>query len=252
MKLATWNVNSVRARVDAVARWLEAEAPDVLCLQETKVVDEQFPEDLFVDRGYDVVHWGTSQWNGVAIAARGPLRDVVRGIEHGEDEEARAIAATVDGVRVYSVYVPNGRALDDPHYAYKLAWLAALRDRLVGEVARGPTVVAGDFNVAPSDVDVWDPAALEGATHVSAEERAAIARLVALGLVDGVRALADEEQVFTWWDYRQGAFRRNLGMRIDLVLASRDLVPRSFRIDREARAWPKPSDHAPVIVELAR
>lgn len=252
MRVATWNVNSLRARVDSVARWLEEQAPDVLCMQETKVVDEDFPEELFVARGYQVVHWGTSQWNGVAIAARAPIAEVERGLSGGEDEEARAIAGTVLGVRVYSVYVPNGRALDDPHYRYKLEWLDALRARVATELARGPLVVAGDFNVAPGDRDVWDPSALEGATHVSPPEREAISRIIALGLVDGVRALAGDEEAFTWWDYRQGAFRRNLGMRIDLVLVSSDLAPREFLVDRAARGWPRPSDHAPVIVDLDR
>jgi exodeoxyribonuclease-3 len=252
VRVATWNVNSLRARVDSVSRWLEEQSPDVLCLQETKVVDADFPEELFAARGYEVAHWGTSQWNGVAIAARTPLSGVVRGLAAGEDEEARVIAASVLGVRVYSVYVPNGRALDDPHYRYKLAWLESLRARVAEEVPRGPLVVAGDFNVAPEDRDVWDPSALEGATHVSTPEREAIARLCSLGLIDGVRALAGDEEAFTWWDYRQGAFRRNLGMRIDLVLVSADLEPRAFVIDRAARGWPKPSDHAPVIVDLDR
>ena len=251
MRFATWNVNSLRARRDLVALWLNEHQPDVLCLQETKVKDADFPEELFEENGYHVAHWGVSSWNGVAIAARQPLGNLILGVVD-DSEEARCIAADIDGIRVFSVYVPNGRALGDPHYSYKLEWLEALRARLSDEIQRRPLLVAGDFNIAPTDDDVYDRAALEGATHVSEPERLALQRLLDLGLVDCGASAEDTDSNFTWWDYRQGAFRRGMGMRIDLVLASRSLSGEmcSFQVDRLTRAAPKPSDHAPVIVEF--
>lgn len=249
--LATWNVNSLRARAELVSSWLETHQPDVLCLQETKVRDEDFPEGLFSDLGYQVAHWGVSSWNGVALVTREPLIEQSLGFG-GDAEEARFITGEVHGIRVCSAYIPNGRALDDPHYLYKLEWLDQLRTWLMEAMNAGPVVVAGDFNIAPVDEDVWDPSALAGATHVSEPERAALGRLLDLGLFDCGTALTTQEPRFTWWDYRQGAFRRGMGMRIDLVLASASLREQlgSYHVDRETRAAPKPSDHAPVIVEF--
>lgn len=251
MRFATWNVNSLRARRDLVGQWLIEHQPDVLCLQETKVKDEEFPEELFEENGYHVAHWGVSSWNGVALVARRPIENVSLGVVD-DSEEARCISADIDGTRVFSVYVPNGRALEDPHYSYKLEWLEALRVRLSEEIRHLPLLVAGDFNIAPTDNDVYDRAAFEGATHVSEPERLALQRLLDLGLIDCGASIGDAEANFTWWDYRQGAFRRGMGMRIDLILASRILSEqvRGFQVDRLTRAAPKPSDHAPVIVEF--
>ncbi len=215
--------------------------------------DAEFPEDLFEDAGYHVVHWGVSAWNGVALVTREPVEQFGRGIVD-EDEEARCIVGVVEGIHIFSVYVPNGRALDDPHYVYKLEWLDSLRERAIAEMELGPVIIAGDFNIAPTDADVYDRAALEGATHVSEPERLALRRILDLGLFDCGATLSDpaEGPHFTWWDYRQGAFRRGMGMRIDLVLASESLRAsvRSVAVDRLARAAPKPSDHAPVVVEF--
>ncbi len=250
LTLATWNVNSIRARLDLLEWFLRERSPDVLCLQETKVDDGKFPEELFGRFGYEVAHWGFSAWNGVAIAARAPMERVQMGLAGDQVGEARAIAATIAGVRVFSLYIPNGRALDDPHYAYKLEWLSHLLASVRGESA--PVILAGDFNVAPADGDVYDPEALAGATHVSPPERMAIAMLVEAGLVDCGAGSEPGSTRFTWWDYRQGAFRRDMGMRIDLVLASPSLLQPSvrYRVDAEARGAPKPSDHAPVLVSF--
>ncbi|MHB8189168.1 MAG: exodeoxyribonuclease III [Ferrimicrobium sp.] len=252
MRLATWNVNSLRARASACGDWLDRYRPDVVCLQETKVTDEQFPTSLFSERDYEVARWGVSAWNGVAIASRIGLGDVSLGLEGGLEEEARAVWAKCGEWRVASVYVPNGRALDDPHYAYKLSWLERLA-QTASEFVGDSLVIAGDFNVAPRDLDVWDPVAMEGATHVSEPERSGVAQLEALGLTDCFSSLYPDEQAFTWWDYRQGAFRRNLGMRIDLVFASASARRRcqSVSVDRETRGSVRPSDHAPVIVEFS-
>lgn len=256
MRVATWNVNSIRARIELVAAWAERVAPDVLLLQETKVASEQFPVDPLVALGYHVVHWGVGAWNGVAVVTREAPRDVRYGTGLAAaplaTEEPRALAVSLEAGWFVSVYVPNGRALDDPHYAYKLAWLEELRGHLAEVVADG-VVIGGDFNVAPSDRDVWDPSALEGATHVSSAERGALEALLGLGLVDVYRALHPDDAGFTWWDYRQGAFRRGMGMRIDLILASEDIARQAVAadVDIEARRAPRPSDHAPLVVELA-
>ena len=253
MRVATWNVNSLTARFERVAGWLEERSPDVLCLQETKQDDAKFPFAGFAELGYEAVHHGDGRWNGVAILSRVGLSDVRRGFGSPEDEAGtRLIAATCAGIDVMSCYVPNGRALDDPHYAIKLAWL----DRLAATVAASglarPRVVVGDFNVAPSDADVWDPAALEGMTHVSAPERERIAALESLGLVDVVRAAHPDDAAFSWWDYRNGSFHRGFGMRIDLIFCSPDLAGAvdDAWVDRDARKGTKPSDHAPVVVDL--
>jgi exodeoxyribonuclease-3 len=256
VRVATWNVNSAKQRVPRLLGWLDQRQPDVVCLQETKLTDAAFTALLgeeLAGRGYAVALHGESQWNGVAILSRAGLDDVVRGIADAPGfprPEARAVAATCDGVRVYSVYVPNGRVPGSEHYRYKLAWLAALRD----EVATGPdaAIVCGDMNIAPTDEDVFDPDAYVGQTHVTPPERAALAELQAVGLRDVVRDRWPTERVFTYWDYRAGMFHQDLGMRIDLVLASPAVADRvrAAWVDRQARKGSGPSDHAPVIVDL--
>jgi exodeoxyribonuclease-3 len=251
VKVATWNVNSLTARWERVVAWIEDNGPDVLCLQETKQDDSKFPFAGFEALGYEAVHNGEGRWNGVAIASRVGIDDVRRGFGTIEDDDgARIIGATCNGIEVMSCYVPNGRALDDPFYARKLSWL----DRLASHVGAVPPqralIVVGDFNVAPEDLDVWDPAALEGSTHVTGPERDRLRAIGGLGLVDIVRDRRPGEQVFTWWDYRNGAFHRGWGMRIDLVWCS-PLVAAGVTdalVDREARKGTKPSDHAPVVV----
>ena len=256
MRIATWNVNSVRQRVPRLLPWLDERAPDVVCLQETKLGDEAFAELLggaLEDRGYAVAAHGQGQWNGVAILSRVGLDDVVTGIEGAPDwegPEARAVAATCGGVRVHSLYVPNGRQPDSDHYRYKLAWLGALRD----VVAAGPddAIVLGDMNIAPTDDDVFDPEAYVGQTHVTPPERAALGALLDLGLHDVVRERWPSERIFTYWDYRAGMFHKDLGMRIDLALASGPVAARvaAAWVDRQASKGSGPSDHAPVIVDL--
>jgi len=256
MRIATWNVNSVKQRLPRLLPWLDERRPDVVCLQETKLTDDAFAAlfgDELADRGYEVAVHGEASWNGVAILSRVGLEDVVPGIPGGPgfpEPEARAISATCDGVRVVSVYVPNGRAPDSDHYRYKLEWLAALRDLVAPEAER--TVVCGDINIAPADADVFDPEAYEGHTHVTAPERAALAALEALGLHDVVRDRWPGERVFSYWDYRAGMFHQDLGMRIDLILAGGPVAERvkAAWIDRKARKGKGPSDHAPVIVDL--
>lgn len=256
MRIATWNVNSVKQRLPRLLPWLDERQPDVVCLQETKLADEAFQELLreeLDERGYEVAVHGEATWNGVAILSRTGLEDVVPGLAGAPgfpNPEARVIAATCGGIRVVSVYVPNGREPGSDHYAYKLEWLAALRE----VVAAGPeaTVVCGDMNIAPADADVFDPAAYEGHTHVTEPERAALAELQALGLRDVVRDRWPDERVFTYWDYRAGMFHRDLGMRIDLVLAGAPVAERvrAAWVDRKARKGKGPSDHAPVVVDL--
>jgi exodeoxyribonuclease-3 len=256
MRIATWNVNSVKQRVPRLLPWLDQRRPDVVCLQETKLADAAFGDLLgeeLTGRGYEIALHGEARWNGVAILSRVGLDDVVCGVPDAPGfprPEARAVAATCGGVRVHSVYVPNGRSPGSEHYHYKLAWLAALREMV--RVGPAATVVCGDMNIAPTDADVFDPAAFAGQTHVTPPERAALAELQAIGLHDVVRERWPAERVFTYWDYRAGMFHRDLGMRIDLVLAGepvRDRV-RAAWIDRHARKGTGPSDHAPVIVDL--
>jgi exodeoxyribonuclease III len=256
VRIATWNVNSVKQRVPRLLPWLDERRPDVVCLQETKIADDAFSELLgkaLAERGYEVALHGSATWNGVAILSRAGLEDVVPGIPGGPgfpDPEARAVSATCDGVRVVSVYVPNGREPDSDHYRYKLEWLAALREL----VAAGPdaTVVCGDMNIAPADDDVFDPDAYAGQTHVTQPERDALAELQSVGLQDVVRDRWPGKRVFTYWDYRAGMFHQDLGMRIDLVLASDPVATRveAAWVDRQARKGSGPSDHAPVIVDL--
>jgi exodeoxyribonuclease III len=255
MRLATWNVNSLVARLPRLLAWLESARPDVVCLQETKVAESVFPAIEFASLGYAVAAHGAGRWNGVAILSRVGLDDVRRGFpdEPGfEAVEARSINAVCGGVRVWSLYVPNGRSLDSEHYTYKLAWLHALRAALAADdAAHQATVLCGDFNIAPADDDVWDPAEFVGSTHVSAAERKALRDLLELGFTD-VQPRALKGLPFTYWDYRAGMFHKGMGMRIDLVLASAALLPRigDAWIDREARKGTAPSDHAPVVVDL--
>ena len=256
MRIATWNVNSVKQRLPRLLPWLDERRPDVVCLQETKLADQALTQLLgeeLADRGYELAAHGEAQWNGVAILSRVGLDDVATGLVNGPGfphPEARAVAATCDGVRVHSVYVPNGREPDSDHYQYKLAWLAALRD----VVAAGPdaAVVCGDMNIAPTDADVFDPDAYIGQTHVTPSERQALAELQALGLHDVVRDRWPQERVFTYWDYRAGMFHQDMGMRIDLILAGGPVAARvrAAWVDRQARKGTGPSDHAPVIVDL--
>jgi exodeoxyribonuclease-3 len=257
MRFATWNVNSVKARLPRLLEWLDSTRPDVLCLQETKVAADGFPTGEVAALGYETAAYGTGRWNGVALLSRIGLDDVAKGFP-GEpgypDPEARAVAATCGGIRFRSVYVPNGRTPDDPHYAYKLNWLAALRDALVPEVAKGPLVVAGDYNVAPTDDDVWDPRVFVGSTHVTPPEREALAAIRAVGLQDVVGRPLKGDHPFTYWDYRAGMFHMNKGMRIDLVYATPDVAAKvtDAVVDREARKGKGPSDHAPIVVDIDR
>ncbi|MFI6599834.1 exodeoxyribonuclease III [Nonomuraea sp. NPDC050536] len=256
MRIATWNVNSVKQRVPRLLPWLDQRKPDVVCLQETKLADAAFSELLgeeLAGRGYQAAVHGEARWNGVAILSRVGLDDVVIGLPGAPGfphPEARAVSATCDGIRVHSVYVPNGRVPDSDHYHYKLAWLAVLRD----VVKAGPdeVIVCGDVNIAPTDADVFDPEAYIGQTHVTRPERAALAELQALGLHDVVRDRWPTQRVFTYWDYRAGMFHQDLGMRIDLALASGPVAGRvrAAWVDRHARKGTGPSDHAPVIVDL--
>jgi exodeoxyribonuclease III len=275
VRIATWNVNSLKARQEAVELWLARADPDVLLLQETKLPDHDAPVMAFAMRGYDLVHHGEGRWNGVAIAARrglgvagivtnfglGSVRDSSAGSTAAvgqEDfdplDEARMVSAVVGGIRVVSIYAPNGRTVGSPFYHGKLAWYDRLRQWLGESCDPGEElVIGGDFNLAPSDDDVWDPAAVHGGTHVSAPERAAFARLVAWGLVDAYRVQHAETGRYTWWDYRAGMFHKNAGMRIDHLLITAPLVDRlvGAEIDREARKGPPvPSDHAPVTIDL--
>ena len=256
MRIATWNVNSIKQRVPRLLPWLDQRRPDVVCLQETKLADDAFAALLHAEldqRGYEVATHGEPAWNGVAILSKVGLEDVTAGLDGAPGfphPEARAIAATCDGVRVVSVYVPNGRSPGSEHYAYKLEWLRALRD----VVAEGPdaAIVCGDMNIAPTDDDVFDPDAYVGQTHVTEPEREALAELQGLGLHDVVRDRWPGERVFTYWDYRAGMFHQDLGMRIDLVLAGAPVAERvkAAWVDRHARKGSGPSDHAPVIVDL--
>jgi exodeoxyribonuclease-3 len=256
VRLATWNVNSIKQRLPRLLPWLRQRAPDVVCLQETKLTDAAFADLVggpVADLGYEFASNGQGQWNGVALLSRIGLGDVVRGIPGAPgfpEVEARAISATCGGVRVHSVYVPNGREPDSDHYRYKLAWLAALRE----QIAEGPAevMVCGDLNIAPADADVFDPGAYVGQTHVTPPERAALTALLGQGLHDVVRDRWPTQRIFTYWDYRAGMFHKDLGMRIDLVLAGAPVAGRvrAAWVDRQARKGTGPSDHAPVIVDL--
>lgn len=257
MRLATWNVNSIVPRMPRLLEWLERVGPDVVCLQETKSADERFPRLELSGLGYDVATSGQGPWNGVALLSRVGLDDITAGLTGVEDwegqVEARALGATCGGLRVWSVYIPNGREPEHPHYAYKLRWLAALRDVAEAELGLGlPLVLCGDFNVAPTDADVWDPAAFATSTHVTPPEREALARLRALGLVDVVPRPLKYDRPFTYWDYRAGNFHKNMGMRIDLMYVSASVAEKvvDAYVDRDMRKGAGPSDHAPVVAEI--
>ncbi len=253
MRIATWNVNSINVRLAQVLAWSEAARPDVLALQETKVPDERFPRAPLEAAGWHVACHGQRAYNGVAILARAPLEDVATGIPGLHDDQARVLAATVGGVRVVCVYVPNGEAVGSDKYGYKLRWMEALRGWLREELARHPLLaVVGDFNVAPEPRDVHDPELWEGRVLYSEPERAAFRALLALGLCDTFRRFDQPEGSYSWWDYRMRAFQRNLGLRIDHILASPALCERctACRIDRAPRGRERPSDHAPVVADF--
>jgi exodeoxyribonuclease-3 len=272
VRIATWNVNSVGARLPRLNEWLELAEPDVLCLQETKCAGDAFPGEGAEALGYEVAANGDGRWNGVAILSRVGLTDVSMGFPGqppyapppDEDDpalvgkppalEARAIGATCGPLRVWSLYVPNGRSLDSPHYPYKLEWLAAFRKAAEPDAAQHDNfVVMGDFNIAPTDADVWDPAVFVGSTHVTDAERAAYREIVDLGLVDLEARALKGDHPFTYWDYRAGSFHKGMGMRIDLVLASKAVAGAvtDAYVDRDARKGKGPSDHAPVVVDLS-
>jgi exodeoxyribonuclease-3 len=254
VKVATWNVNSLRVRLPHLLGWLAAHGPDIVCLQETKCEDATFPAAELAAAGYRSVHHGQRIYNGVAILSRNEAVAVRRGIPEFIDEQSRVIASDVDGVRVVSVYVPNGQSVGSDKYAYKLRWLDALAAWLEAELAAHPRlIVTGDFNVAPEDRDVHDPAAWAGQVLFSEPERAALQRLIALGFVDAFRLFEQPDKSFSWWDYRMGAFRRNIGLRIDHMLLSPDLARActACSIDVAPRRLERPSDHAPVVCELA-
>jgi exodeoxyribonuclease III len=275
VRIATWNVNSVVARLPRLLEWLELAEPDVVCLQETKCGGDAFPSEGLEARGYEVVASGDGRWNGVAIASRIGLDDVSRGFAGqpgyaapAEDDEAtlmpapsvpvveaRALGATCGPLRIWSLYVPNGRTLDSPHYPYKLAWLAALRSAVADELAAragDPFVLTGDFNIIPTDADVWDPALFVGSTHVTDAERHELAQLRALGLHDVLPRALKYDTPYTYWDYRAGMFPKNQGMRIDLVYANDAVASKvtDAYVDRDARKGKGPSDHAPVVVDV--
>ena len=250
MKIASWNVNSLKVRLPQVLDWLAAESPDVLGLQETKLVDDAFPVDDIRAAGYEVNFSGQPTYNGVAVLSRTPQAEVIKGLDGHDDPQRRVLGATIGGVRVLNLYVPNGQAVGSEKYAYKLAWLETLRSHLAAELARHERVVVmGDFNIAPDDRDVHDPAEWAGQVLCSQPERAALARILELGFVDTFRLFEQPEGVYSWWDYRAAGFRRNRGLRIDLVLASTTLAGacRESRVDIGPRRNERPSDHAPAL-----
>ena len=250
MRIATWNVNSLRVRLPQLLQWLATSAPDVVALQETKLTDDAFPAEELRAAGYHSAYSGQKTYNGVATLARAELHEVLRDMPGYDDPQRRVLAANVGGVRVINLYVPNGQSVDSDKYHYKLGWLRALRNWLRQELAaQARLVVLGDFNIAPEDRDVHDPAAWAGSVQVSPEERAALQATLELGLVDVFREFEQPPQSFSWWDYRAGAFRRNHGLRIDLVLASTPLAERctACDIDREPRRAERASDHTPVV-----
>ena len=267
MRIATWNVNSLKARLEKVTWWLDRAKPDVLLMQETKLTDADAPANVFKNVGYELVHHGEGRWNGVAIASRVGVGDVVANFgeplrppktpDVGDDEplaEARMVSAVCGGVRVMSLYAPNGRVVGSPFYLAKLAWFERLARWLADAAdAKQPLVLGGDFNVAPTDDDVWDPAACHGGTHVSDAERAAFSRLCEWGLLDAYHRHHPQPGRYTWWDYRAGNFHKNFGMRIDHLLVTAPVAERVVwaEIDREARKGkPVPSDHAPLVIDL--
>ena len=254
MKLVTWNVNSLKVRLPHVADWLRAQDPDVLCLQETKLEDSKFPLQEIAELGYRAVFSGQKTYNGVAVLSKAEALEPITAIPNFVDEQKRVLATTIAGIRVICAYMPNGQSLDSDKYQYKLKWLAALRDWLADEIKRYPKLVLlGDYNIAPEDRDVHDPKAWEGNVLVSEPERAAFRAFLDLGLQDSFRLFDQPEKSYSWWDYRMMGFRRNHGLRIDHILISEPLVPdcTACVIDKAPRKLERPSDHAPVMVEIA-
>jgi len=250
MIIATWNVNSLKVRLPQVLDWLAAQRPDVLCLQETKLEDKSFPLADIEAAGYHAVFAGQKTYNGVAILSRQPAQDVARGIPGFEDPQQRVISATIDGLRIVCVYIPNGQSIDSDKYQYKLRWLKALHDWLAGELKKYPRLaLLGDYNIAPEDRDVHDPAAWQGQILCSVAERAAFQELIGLGLSDAFRKFEQPEKTYSWWDYRMMSFRRNHGLRIDHILLSPSLAAEctTCTIDKAPRKLERPSDHAPVL-----
>ena len=254
MKIATWNVNSLNVRLPHVLDWIEANKPDALCLQETKQEDIKFPYDALKEAGYNAIHTGQKTYNGVAILSPHEMTDVHTAIPNFADEQKRLIAATINGVRIVCVYIPNGQAVDSDKYQYKLNWLEAFTPWLQTEIAKHPKLaLLGDYNIAPEDIDCHDPAAWVGQVLVSPRERDAFKKLIQLGLEDGFRLFDKNEDQFSWWDYRMAGFRRNLGMRIDHILitpALKEISTASY-IDKTPRKLERPSDHTPVVLEMA-
>jgi exodeoxyribonuclease-3 len=253
VKIATWNVNSIRVRLPHIIDWLSKQQPDVLCLQETKVIDELFPAEALQEVGYESIYCGQKTYNGVAILSKSSAEDVLRQPAVLKDEQKRCIVATIDNVRVVNVYVPNGSEVGSDKYQYKLQWLKQLHAHLKNELKLyEQLVIVGDYNIAPEDGDVHDPEAWQGSVLVSDKERDAFQAMIAMGLVDVFRQFEQAEDSYSWWDYRAAAFRRNRGLRIDHILCSEVLSQQchSCVIDKEPRSWEKPSDHAPVIAEF--
>ena len=253
MKIATWNVNSLKVRLSHLLQWLAAHPVDVLCLQETKLTDDKFPVAEINAAGYQVVFSGQKTYNGVAILSKLPISEVVKNNPRYEDAQQRILAATIGGMRIVCAYVPNGQAVDSEKYMYKMAWLAALREWLREEMAVHPDLaLLGDYNIAPEDRDVHDPVEWAGQIHCSERERAALTGIAELGLTDAFRLFEQPEKSYSWWDYRMMGFRRNRGLRIDHILLSNTLAARctACEIDREPRKWEQPSDHAPVTATL--
>ncbi len=255
MKIASWNVNSLNVRLPQVLQWLESAKPDVLALQETKLTDDKFPAAEIEAAGYQVVYSGQKTYNGVALLSRFPMDDVITDIPGVSDTERRILGATVGGVRVLNLYVINGQVVGSEKYDYKLDWLERVHDYLQQDMkAHADYVVLGDFNIAPADADVYDPEAWRERILCSTPEREALQRILDLGFSDSFRLFEQEEYLFTWWDYRLNAFRRNMGLRIDLILASETMAARcrGSSVDKLPRGWERPSDHAPVIADFER
>jgi exodeoxyribonuclease-3 len=254
VKIATWNVNSLNVRLPHVIEWLDTAKPDVLVLQEIKQLTEAFPQEAFSEAGYNGVASGQKTYNGVAVISRSPAEDIVTDFPGFDDPQRRILASTIDGVRVVNLYIPNGHSVGSEKYEYKLGWLAALQDFLEAELKiHEKLVVLGDFNIAPDDRDVYDPKKWGDGILCSPAEREALTKLMSLGLSDVFRHFDQPEKTYSWWDYRAAGFRRNAGLRIDLILATRALAESctaSF-IDREPRTWERPSDHTPVLAEFS-
>lgn len=253
LKLCSWNVNSLKVRLEQVLNWLASSEVDILAIQETKLIDSHFPENIFSELGYYTAFTGQKTYNGVAIISRYPISDVVMALPDYHDPQKRVLAATIAGIRIINLYVPNGSALNSDKYIYKLEWLEKINHFIAGQLTEYSNLaVVGDFNIAPADRDVHDPLEWQDCVLVSPKEREAFTNLLDLGLIDSFRYLNQDDQVFSWWDYRAGSFRRNRGLRIDHVLLSEslNLLCKFAQIDKDPRKWPRPSDHAPIWVQL--